>query len=164
MTEARATLSNDQGDKWSMPPNSGASIPTTSKFNKAVVNQGKWIFYNVSYTGNVSASKVVEEGEGEVELGFVCASARETDYKADGICLFEHYNYAGKMETYTESESALTGFNSGVSSGVIFPSSRWNVYSEKSFRGIQAQRGPGNYNTAEALGLPNDTIQSVRRA
>ena len=100
MGEPRATLSNDRGDKWDMPPNGGefGQIPDSAQFNQAEVNQGKWIFYNDGFENNGAQSKVVNEGEGKVSLGFTCLSAREADYNADGICLFEHFNYCGKMQ------------------------------------------------------------------
>ena len=99
MTEARAVLSDASGSAtYGIPPNSGENIPASYNLTKAEVTQGRWIFYDGQYNNNSGNSKVVYEGQGKVDLGFVCLSAREVEYKADGICLFEHYNYCGKMQ------------------------------------------------------------------
>ena len=95
MTELRASLRNSAGSTtWDMPPNAGENIPG-GIFNKVVVSQGKWIFYNNDYNLNDGRSVVVDEGEGEIDLGFFCESAREIKHAADGIALFEHYKYRG---------------------------------------------------------------------
>ncbi|XP_028396826.1 uncharacterized protein LOC114520705 [Dendronephthya gigantea] len=163
MTEARATLKNSIGNRYDMPPNSGDSIPDVG-LNEAYVNQGTWIFYDSSFTGNGGNFMVVREGDGNVELGFNCVSAREVDYQSDAVALFEHYNFYGVTKTYVNSASELEGFNSGVSSALIFPSAKWDLYSEANFLGLSSQRGPGDYPSAEDLGLPNDTVKSIRRA
>ena len=98
MTEARVVLYGPSSSTYDIPPNSGENIDPSYQLNKAVVTQGRWIFYDGQYNKQCKHSKLVMEGEGKVDLGFICESAREVEYKADGICLFEHYNYCGKMQ------------------------------------------------------------------
>lgn len=98
MTEVRATLKTSSGNTYDMPPNTGENIPGDG-FTVAYVHQGTWIFYDTSYKINHSKKfKIVREGSGDVSLGFSAKSAREVDYLADGIVLFEHYNYCGVMK------------------------------------------------------------------
>lgn len=99
MTEPRVILSDESGSAtYAIPPNSGEDIPPSYNLTKAEVSQGRWVFYDAQYNSLCGNIKLVNEGEGQVELGFICKSAREVEYKADGICLFEHYNYCGKMQ------------------------------------------------------------------
>ena len=126
MTEVRASLRNSDGSStWDMPPNEGVTIPG-GIFNKVVVSQGKWIFYNNSYNGNDGRSIVVQEGQAETDLGFFCESAREIKHAADGIALFEHYNYRGK----TEVSSNIAGvFNMAIVALIIAENSKFYRYS-----------------------------------
>ena len=106
MTEARAVLYSGT-QQYEIPPSSAEEIPASYGLNKAEVFQGTWIFYDRSYKENNVKSKLVREGEKQVDLGFTCRSAREVQDKADGICLFEHGRYGGTMKV-NDSTCTLT--------------------------------------------------------
>ena len=90
MTEVRASLRNSCGSStWDIPLIAGEDI-LGGIFNKAVVSQCKWIFYNNAYTVNDGRSKIVNEGEGEgeIDLGFfVRVQGRLNMQQTELLCL-----------------------------------------------------------------------------
>ena len=115
MSEARVVLYGPSST-YDIPPNSGENIKASYNLNQAEVTQGRWIFYDGQFNNQCKSAKLVREGEGKVDLGFICTSAREVEYKADGVSLFEHYNYCGKMEVNVKivisSSGSIHVFNS----------------------------------------------------
>lgn len=84
------------------------------------------------------------------------------------IILFEHINFRGGHKHLYGSESNLASsddnfFNDKTSSFVI-KSGSWQFYRDINFTGPASNVfGPGRYNWAENVGIPNDSISSVRR-
>lgn len=84
------------------------------------------------------------------------------------IVLFEHANYHGTHKHLYGSESNLNAgddrvFNDKVSSFVI-REGMWQFFRDANFTGPASNiLGPGNYNWVENVGIPNDSVSSVKR-
>jgi len=84
------------------------------------------------------------------------------------IVLFEHANYHGAHKHLFASEANLNAgddnyFNDKISSFVI-TSGTWQFFRDSNFVGPASNvLGPGNYNWVESVGIPNDSVSSVRR-
>lgn len=84
------------------------------------------------------------------------------------IVLFEHVNFRGAHKHLYGSESNLAAsedsfFNDKTSSFVI-TSGSWQFFQDINFSGqASAVFGPGRYNWVGNVGIPNDSVSSVRR-
>jgi hypothetical protein len=84
------------------------------------------------------------------------------------IVLFQHANFHGAHKHLYGSESNLNAaddnfFNDKISSFVI-TSGSWQFFRDSNFSGPASNVfGPGRYNWVESVGIPNDSISSVRR-
>ena len=84
------------------------------------------------------------------------------------IILFEHINFHGAHKHLYGSESNLAAgddnfFNDRLSSFVI-TSGTWQFFRDINFSGPASNVfGPGRYNWVENIGIPNDTVSSIRR-
>ena len=83
------------------------------------------------------------------------------------IVLFEHRSLHGAHKHLFESEANLNAsddnfFNDRVSSFVILEG-RWQFFRDSNFHNPSSNVfGPGVYNWVEDVGIPNDSISSVR--
>jgi hypothetical protein len=84
------------------------------------------------------------------------------------IILFQHINFRGAHKHLYGSETNLASaddnfFNDKISSFVI-TSGTWQFFRDINFLGpASGVFGPGRYNWVETVGIPNDSISSVRR-
>jgi hypothetical protein len=84
------------------------------------------------------------------------------------IVLFEHVNFRGAHKHLYGSEENLAHpednfFNDRISSFVIV-SGTWQFFRDINFTGPASNIfGPGRFNWVEAVGIPNDSVSSVRR-
>jgi hypothetical protein len=84
------------------------------------------------------------------------------------IVMFEHINFRGGHRHLYASESNLAAgddrfFNDRISSFVIVSGS-WQFFRDINFSGPGSNvLGPGLYNWVENVGIPNDSISSIRR-
>lgn len=84
------------------------------------------------------------------------------------IILFEHSNFHGAHKHLYGDESNLAAaddnfFNDKVSSFVI-TSGSWQFFRDINFSGpASVVIGPGRYNWVESVGIPNDSVSSVRK-
>ena len=84
------------------------------------------------------------------------------------IVLFEHANFHGAHKHLYGSEGNLNAgddnfFNDKVSSFVI-NSGAWQFFRDSNFTGPASNvLGPGRYSWVESVGIPNDSVSSVRR-
>jgi Beta/Gamma crystallin len=84
------------------------------------------------------------------------------------IVLFQHINFRGVHKHLYGSEPNLAApddnqFNDLVSSFVI-TSGSWQFFTHVNFTGPASNVfGPGRYNWVENVGIPNDSVSSVRR-
>jgi hypothetical protein len=84
------------------------------------------------------------------------------------IILFQHINFRGAHKHLYGSEANLASgddntFNDFVSSFVI-TSGTWQFFRDINFSGPASNVfGPGRYNWVENIGIPNDSVSSVRR-
>jgi hypothetical protein len=83
------------------------------------------------------------------------------------IVLFQNANFHGAHKHLFGSESNLNAaddksFNDAISSFVII-SGTWQFFRDSNFSGPASNViGPGRYNWVENIGIPNDTISSIR--
>jgi Beta/Gamma crystallin len=84
------------------------------------------------------------------------------------IVLFEHTNFRGGHKHLFVSEPNLASpedsfFNDKISSFVIV-TGQWQFFRDINYTGPASRVfGPGVYNWVESIGIPNDSISSVRR-
>jgi len=84
------------------------------------------------------------------------------------IVLFEHSNFRGAHKHLYGSESNLDSpddkfFNDKISSFVVL-SGTWQFFRDINFAGPASNVfGPGRFNWVEDVGIPNDSVSSVRR-
>jgi hypothetical protein len=84
------------------------------------------------------------------------------------IVLFEHINFHGAHKHLFGSEHNLAAsddnfFNDKISSFVIL-SGRWQFFRDINFTGQTSNVfGPGRYNWVENVGIPNDSVSSIRQ-
>ena len=84
------------------------------------------------------------------------------------IVLFEHANFRGQHKHLYGSENNLAAqednfFNDKVSSFVIV-SGTWQFFRDINFTGPASNvLGPGRFSFVESVGIPNDSVSSVRR-
>ena len=84
------------------------------------------------------------------------------------LVLFEHPNFRGNHKHLYGSEPNLNdpqdrSFNDKVSSFVIVAGT-WQFFRDSNYSGPASNVfGPGRYNWVENIGIPNDSISSVRR-
>ncbi|HEX8988829.1 MAG TPA: beta/gamma crystallin-related protein [Rhodocyclaceae bacterium] len=84
------------------------------------------------------------------------------------IVLFQHINFHGAHKHLFTSEPNLAArddpyFNDQISSFVIVSGS-WQFYRDVNYSGPASNVfGPGVYNWVENIGIPNDSISSIRR-
>lgn len=85
-----------------------------------------------------------------------------------GVILFEHINFRGGHKHVVASEPNLASaddrfFNDRISSFVI-ESGRWQFFRDVNFTGPSSNVfGPGQYNWVENVGIPNDSVSSLRQ-
>lgn len=84
------------------------------------------------------------------------------------VVLFEHINFHGAHKHLYGSEPNLAApgdsfFNDKTSSFVIVSGS-WQFFRDINYSGPASNVfGPGRYNWVESVGIPNDSVSSVRR-
>ncbi|MBD0370941.1 MAG: beta/gamma crystallin family protein [Pyrinomonadaceae bacterium] len=84
------------------------------------------------------------------------------------IVLFEHINFRGAHKHLYGSEGNLAApddnfFNDKISSFVVVSGS-WQFFRDINFAGPASNVfGPGRYSWVESVGIPNDSVSSVRR-
>lgn len=79
------------------------------------------------------------------------------------ITLFQDTNFSGRSLniSYPESNLVNEGFNDLASSCKVI-SGFWILYKDINFSGSYSILGPGDYAEASAMGLPNDSLSSLR--
>lgn len=79
------------------------------------------------------------------------------------ITLYKHYNMKGGKREVSSEESDLgsMSFNDKASSCVV-KGVPWELFVEPDFKGQSIVLLPGSYSTASEMGLPNDSISSLR--
>ena len=94
------------------------------------------------------------------------ATTKEIDMSE--VVLFEHANFHGAHKHLYGSESNLNAsddnfFNDKISSFVV-TSGSWQFFRDSNFSGPASNVfGVGRFNWVETVGIPNDSISSVRR-
>lgn len=135
-------------------------------FTSAKVEKGKCITYTkINYnesTWGPDTSQVLTEGEGKVNLNFAPKSVRFVKpFGEEGVTLYRHNDYCGQqLTTYDSTPNIDIG---GVSS-MIISGGRWKLYPKPGYDGASVTKGPGEYPNPGAMGLPNDSLQSIKKA
>jgi len=83
------------------------------------------------------------------------------------VSLYEHDRFQGPSLSFRNGATDLRNwnFNDKTSSLRIVGNEEWAFYREPAFRGTPVILGRGNYTATrlQQLGLPNDSISSIRR-
>jgi hypothetical protein len=79
------------------------------------------------------------------------------------ITIYKDTNYGGRNLEFTYPEANLKneGFNDEASSCKV-ESGTWILYKDTDFGGDYSVLGPGNYADADAMGISNDSLSSLR--
>jgi hypothetical protein len=79
------------------------------------------------------------------------------------IAIYQDTNYGGRSLEFTYPESNLKneGFNDKASSCKV-ESGTWILYKDTNFGSDYSILGPGDYADAAAMGIPNDSLSSLR--
>jgi len=74
--------------------------------------------------------------------------------------LYRDYNFQGPTKEVTGATN-LTDFNDQTSSIVVLDGN-WQFYKNYNYDDLEATLIPGVYPSVDAVGIPNDTLSSVR--
>ena len=129
------------------------------------VNAGQWIVYNEAcYGGPAGKSQVYTAPTGREELTqFPPASIREVPtHKSRAVMLYEHVNFGGKQMKISDDDPNVQ--SSGIEfSSIIVSGGNWRLFEEKDFQGLGRNLAEGLYATPSEMGIPNDTLKSIRK-
>ncbi|XP_068688430.1 uncharacterized protein [Montipora capricornis] len=144
-------------------------------FERAEVTAGTWIFYkhanfnDKQSGGNSGDHKILNPGAIE-DIKSVNGSMYLVKDQTEGIILFTHVYYGGKNKWYEESCANVnpdfqSGTAKGVSSAIVLSKNEsFDIFAKPNFQGLQQKLKPGQwYATPNAMGFPNDLLQSVRK-
>ena len=139
------------------------NIAEDGVYTWAQVVKGQWVLYtNTDYNPKTQgSSQVIVEGEGKAPLSFVPKSLRSVKtFNQEGVTLSEHIYYGGQEQSCYSDTSTVLG---GQSSSMIVSGAVWKLYRKPNYDGSQVTRGPGQYPTPNAMGVPNDTLKSIQK-
>lgn len=79
--------------------------------------------------------------------------------------LYQDINFRGRSLRFNNGDSNLVNnnFNDETSSIVITGNQRWTFYRDINFRGPSVTLRGGRYSFVPRVGIPNDSISSLRR-
>ena len=134
-------------------------------FNSALVDKGQWIVYTkCDYNPDSwgpGECQVLTPDQGKQEIPFNVASIRRVEpFGSEGMTVYKHNDYCGEKKECRES---LARFNVGGVSSMIISGGNWKIYTEPDFEGAGVIRGPGKYPNHDAMGFPNDVLQSIEK-
>ncbi|XP_068688350.1 uncharacterized protein [Montipora foliosa] len=155
--------------------NSEENLKTDFNFERAVVTAGTWIFYkhanfnNKESGGNSGDHKILNPGASE-DIKSVNGSMYLVRDQTEGIILFTHAYYGGKNKWYEEycadvNPDFQSGTGKGVSSAIVLSKNQsFDIFAKPNFQGLEQRLNPGQwYATPNAMGFPNDLMQSFRK-
>jgi hypothetical protein len=75
--------------------------------------------------------------------------------------LYQDYNFQGRQKEVKEPISFLQDFND-VASSIVVLEGVWQLYTDANYQNLVATLSPGVYPSVDQIGLPNDTLSSLR--
>ena len=144
-------LTNDDGGKFETHDSEHDIINDYGRYNHASIDNKYspktfYVVYDKTHHGQIEGedttatlvpSDLLSGASGPtVDLPYPAASAQGFHLLSQGICLFEHPNYAGKANQFTSSKKDLSPYFpsnwSGVSS-IIVTGGKWRLWEGKNF-------------------------------
>lgn len=143
-------------------------------FKKAEVTRGTWIFYvDPNYNSATGGGKylILKVENGRSDISSVNGSLRFVPQQTEGVVLYEHNGYGGIekwVEDHSNNVNGLfpSGTGSGVSSAIVLSNDEtFEAFNKPNYQGLRVHLSPGKfYPSAADIGLPNDSIQSIRKS
>ncbi|MBW4636550.1 MAG: beta/gamma crystallin family protein [Iphinoe sp. HA4291-MV1] len=108
----------------------------------------------------------------ELTAEFEAPAFTELDNEVAASCsggtayLYENANFTGKVWIFEKGSADLRGqnFNDKTSSIIITGNERWAFYRDINYGGQRVILGQGRYSFVPDVGIPNDSISSLKRA